>query len=242
MTTIRQIVTDAFREANLVEVGGSVDADVFDEGVRRLQNLYRSLFGFELGEELSTINYGENGLTNTYAKELDASSEIDSTFVPSNVRMIFNIAAAETLYLDPSPRDGARFAVIDNGNNLATYNITLNGNGRQIELANSVTLATNSLNREWFYRADLGNWARVTDLDADAQSPLPSEFDDFLSTLLAFRLNPRYGAENSAEMIEVLKRMRKQFRARYRQTNEQPSEAGLLYLSSNRRGYYGQRR
>lgn len=239
MTTIRQIVTDALREANVVAVGGSPEADVLDEAVRRLQNLYRSLFGYELGEQMQPWTYGTNGLTNSYAKALDMSSDVDSVFVPSNIRLILNIDETSTLYLNPEPEDGARFAVIDNGANLATYNVTLNGNGRKIELTNTVTLNTNSLNREWFYRADLGNWARVTDLDADAESPLPAEFDDFLITLLAFRLNPRYGAKNAVEMIEVLKRMRKQFRARYRQTNEQTSEDGLLHLSSNYRGYYG---
>lgn len=234
MTTIRQIVTDAFREAGIVAVGDTPEADSLDEGVNRLNTLYRSLFSNELGEPLTAINYGKAGLDNAYAKDEDVSSIIDATYVPSNTRLMLNLDEAKTLYLPPNPQDGARVAVIDNGGNLATYNITLNANGRQIELTDTVVLSTNSLNREWFYRADLGNWVRVLDLDVDAQSPLPVEFDDFLVTLLAFRLNPRYGAETSQEMVEVLKRLRRIFRARYRQTHEQESEAALYRLPSQR--------
>lgn len=234
MTTIRQIVTDAFREANIVGTGETPEADEFDEAVRRLQNLYKSLFGYELGEPLLNIGYGLEGVdTPSYADEY--SSEIDSLYIPINVRLVFNIDAAASLKLHPNPRDGARLGIIDNQGNFATNNVTLDGNGRQIELASTVTLNTDSLNREWFYRADLGNWARVTDLDADAESPLPSEFDDFLITLLAFRINPRYAAGTSPEMTEVLKRARSQFRARYRQRMEMESELGLTKLTLNKR-------
>lgn len=234
MTTIRQIVTDAFREGNIVAVGDTPGANEFDEAVRRLQNIYASLFAHELGEPLSTYNYDTEGVDSATADIDDISDDVDSNFVPMNTRLVLNIGSAKTLLLHPNPKDGARFAVIDNAGNLATYNVTVDGNGRQVELADTLTLNTNSLNREWFYRADLGNWARVTDLDADAQSPLPTEFDDLLITMLAIRIGPRYGAKTSEEMVEVLKRIRKQFRARYRQSIEMASESGLLLLPSNR--------
>lgn len=233
MTTIRQIIIDSFREAGIIATGDEPDADQLDESLRRLNTLYKSLFGAELGEPLNPVNYGTQGLTNSFALDEDRSSEIDSMYVPNNSRLIFNIGAATTLYLPPNPRDGARFGIIDNGGNLATYNVTVNANGRKIESGNTLTLNTNSLNREWFYRADLGNWARVIDLATGDDSPLPGEFDDFLVTLLAFRINPRYGAETNQNMIEILKRMRRLFRARYRQIEEQPSEAGLYRLTTN---------
>lgn len=233
MTAIRQLVTDAFRESGLIETGGVPDGDEFEEGLRKLQSMYSGLFGNELGDPLTTLNFGKNGLSNSYATALDYSPEIAGTYVPPNVRLIFNVIGPQTIYLHPSPRDGMRLSVIDNAGNLATNNVIINGNGRQIEGANSVTLNTNSIARDWFYREDLGAWTRVTDLAAEDESPLPLEFDDMLSTLLALRLNPRYGAQMDQSTIEILERGRRIFRARYKQISEQSSEDALIRLPSN---------
>lgn len=235
MTTIRTIIGDSLREAGIIEVGDEPEAPIFEEALRRINTLYKSLFGNELGDPYTTYNYGTSGLTNVFAQFEDQSSNIDSTYVPQNTRLVLNNDSAVTLYLAPNPRDGARLAIIDNAGNLATYNVTLSGNGRLIESTASVVLSTNSLKREWFYRADLGSWTRVSDLLADDESPLPGEFDDFLVTLMALRLNPRHGATTSDEMIEVLKRIRTIFRARYRQVTEEDSELGLQRMPSNRR-------
>lgn len=234
MGTISQIITDAYREAGIIATAENLDGDRFGEGLRRLNVLFDSLFDNELGEPLTTVNYGQNSLTNNFAKMEDLSSTIDDLYVPSNHRLVFNIGAAATLYLDPNPRDGARFAVVDNGGNLATYNVTVNGNGRKIESASSVVLNTNNLTREWFYRGDTGNWVKVADFVNGDSSPFPDEFDDFLVMLLAVRINPRHGAETSAEMIEALKRSRRAFRNRYRQGREVDSELGLTRLPSSR--------
>lgn len=239
MTTLRQIIIDGLRESGIIGVGTTPDADEHDEGLRRLNNIIKSLFGTELGEPYADVNYGVNGLVNSYSKGLDRASDIDSAYIPKNVRLIFNNGAAKTLYLHPAPQDGSRLAIRDNGSNLATFNVTLNANGRQIESANSVVLSTSDLTREWFYRADLGDWVRVTDLTANDQSPLPEEFDDLLMTLLALRLNGRYGADTGTDMMEILKRIRGIFRARYRQTSEQPSEPGLYRLTGTCWAYFG---
>lgn len=234
MSTIRQLIIDSYREAGIVATGEEPDADQLDEALRRLNVLYKSIFGNELGENLVVVNYGRDGLVNAFAIAEDVSSEIDSTFVPVNTRLILNIAEAGTLYLDPNPRDGARMGVIDNGNNLATYNVVIDGNGRKIEMVDTVTLNTNGVNREWFYRADLGSWTRKTDLLVGDPSPLPDEFDDLLISMLAVRINPRHGAETSNEMIETLKRARRMFRARYAQVTQQDSEMGLYRLPSTK--------
>lgn len=232
-STISQLVSKGLREAGIIGVGDTPEAAEYEETADRLRRIISSFFGNELGENLQTVNYGRAGLVNPYAQELDTSSEIGSIYVPSNVRLVFNINVATTLYLNPNPDDGARFGLIDNAGNFATYNVTVNGNGRQIEMLNSVLLNANDQNREWFYRADLGNWVRVTDLGDSDESPLPQEFDDYLITLLAFRVNPRYGATTSQEMITVMTDMKKRFRARYKQRVEQPSEDGITLLPSN---------
>lgn len=234
MTLISQILTDAYRDSGIIAIDDTLDSDKQTEGLRVLNRLYKSLFSHELGEPLTDINYGKIDLNNAYAKALDYSGEIDSAYVPANYRVILNIDAAKTLYLPPDPQDGARFAVKDNAGNLATYNVTVNANGRQIEDADTVVLSTNSLSRQWFYRADTGNWVRVADLAVVDQSPLPEEFDELLILILALRVNPRHGAEMSSGSIEALKRIRKQFRARYKQNTEQDSELGLYRLPSNK--------
>lgn len=239
-STNRQLISKALREAGIIEVGGTPDTANVTEALDLLQGLYSSFFGNELGENYTDINYGQSGLTNNYAKEIDKSSIIDSGYVPANVRVILNVPAAGTLYLDPSPMDGARLGVIDNAGNLATRNVTLNANGRKIESAATVVLSTNSLVRDWFYRADLGSWTKISDLLVDDPSPLPREFDDLFSTALAYRLNPRYGATTAPETSDVLKRAKKQFRNRYRQVSEKQVEEGLIRVPSNYYWKYAQ--
>lgn len=232
MATIRQIINDSYREGGLVQIGLTPDSDEFDEGLRKLQTLITSLYGNEMGSPLTSVSYGDAGLSNSFAIEQDVSDEIDSYYVPSNTRLLVNIGSASTVYLDPNPDDGARVAVIDSAENFATNNFTVNANGRRIDGATSVTLSTNGDSKQWFYRADLGEWTQVSSLTANSQSPFPSEFDDFLITLLAMRLNPRFQAQTAPETLEELRRMRRQFRARYTQDSEERVEDGLLRMPS----------
>ena len=234
MSTNRSIINKAFREAGITEVGEAPETEEFDEALIALQDLYVTFFGNELGEQLTPVNYGTNGITNSYALDADQSDLVDDYYIPENSRLILNIDEAKTLYLHPKPQPGARFGIIDNKENLATYNVVISGNGRKIEDAATLTLNTNGLAREWFYRDDLADWTRITDLLADSESPFPREFDIFLQTALAVRLNPRYGAETDQNIIDILGRARKQFRARYRQNVEKSVEDGLLRLPSRR--------
>lgn len=222
MTTLRQIIIDAMRESGTIAVGMTPDGEEHVEALRRLQTIISNLFGHELGEPLQSVNHED-------IRDYDE--------VPVNLRLVFNNEGGQTILLKKNPRDGARLGVIDNAGNFATYNTVVKGNGRKIELADLITLNTNLVNREWFYRADLGNWARVTDLTASSENPFPKEFDDFLVTLLALRLNPRYGIETKQETVDVVRRMRSQFRARYRQVREEPVDEALTRLTSNRRYY-----
>lgn len=222
MTTIRQLITDAFRESGVIGVGVDPDAEEHVEGLRHVNRLFRSLLGNELGEPLQAAHYDDVILL---------------TYVPSNVRVVVDLAAPGELNLNENPRDGARFSVSDIGGNLATNNLTVYGNGRLIEENDSLVLNTNNLNREWFYRADTSNWVRVTDLAADDLSPFPEEFDDLITTMLAIRLNPRYGGAIDEGLVAAMKRSLRQFRARYRQSNQETVDDGIVRLSSSK-GYW----
>lgn len=225
MTVLNTIIADAYRESGILALNDTPDADEMAEGLRRLQVLVKSFLGSELGENLNEMNYG-GGFSTTHGQYAD-TQEVRQWYVPKNTRVFLNVSAADTIYLDPNPRDGSRVAVIDQGGNLASNNVTLNANGRKIETTNTVVLSTSSVVREWFYRSDLGGWQRVTDLVAVDESPFPLEFDDFLVTMLAMRINPRFGAEMSPSSVAMLDRSRAQFRARYRQKTEVSVELGL---------------
>jgi hypothetical protein len=156
-------------------------------------------------------------------------------YVPSNSRLQCNLTEATSLNLDPNPRDGARLAVVDNPHNFATYNLTLKPNGRHIEGSSSnLALSTNGLTREWFYRADTGNWVKLTALVAADNSPFPDQFDDLLVIGLYMRLSPRHGPPVSGESVAVYKDLLGKFRSKYAQSSEVRSESGLIRLTSNR--------
>jgi hypothetical protein len=233
MTTIRQIITDAYREGGLIGSGETLNTDQLDEGLRKLQTLVRSFFGNEIGVKLASVSYGINGLSNTYAKYQDVASSIDSSFVPMNVRLVCNLSANKEVFLHPNPVDGAMLAVVDNSSNFATNTLTLNGNGRKIEAAASVVLNANGVVKDWFYRADLGQWVEIEDFTVNSESPLPFKFDELLTTLLSLRLAPRFAASFAAETASTMQRMVKLFKAHYSQIVEMPVETALYRLTSD---------
>lgn len=238
MTTIaRSIIADALRESGILALGETVSAESEAEALTRLNVIIRSLLGNEAGEELLPVSFGTYNLSNSFGKAKDQSSIILSTYLPSNTRLYVNKNTVQTIFLDPNPADGSRVSIIDSAGNFATYNLIVDGNGRSIEGASTSTLATNGQTKEWFYRADTGNWVLISDLTEESVLPFPSEFDDLIVTMLAMRLNPRYGQTIPPESLEALRRSRGQFRSRYRQNHPISSELALLRLNSDRNKY-----
>lgn len=223
MALASEIISRAYRESNLISISRSPTTAEAAEGLSLLNSLVLSTIGNEAGQELADINVGGS---------YDQSGAVTSS-IPDNVRLVLNQTAARTLYLDPYPYDGQRVAVADAGANLNTYNLILNGNGRRIETAATVTLNTASLSRQWMYRADTGNWVRITDMVAGDTLPFPTEFDDYFITSLALRLNPRNSAAIPEETMAALDRSRAQLQARYRK--RRPSgDPGILGLMGQR--------
>jgi hypothetical protein len=205
MTLASAIITDAFRESNLIPVGQSPTANQQAEALTRLNVLLASTVGNEAGDGLNDLRVGG---------AYDESS-LCSQWVPDNARLILNLTIATTFNLDPYPYDGQRLAFVDVAGNLGTYNLTLSGNGRRIEGLTSVVLNTNSDARQYIFRADTGNWVKLTTLVLADALPFPTEFDDYFVTMLAMRINPRYSQAMTTESGEALKRARSQLRARY---------------------------
>lgn len=226
MGTASEIIVAAYRESNLRGVGQSLTTAQEAEGLTLLNNLLPATIGQEIGQEFKDLNIG--GEYEDYFWE----------YVPENVRLVLNVGSPRTLRLHPRPYDGQRLAVADAGETLATSNLTLDGNGRLIEGASSVVLSTSGMVREWIYRADLGQWLRVTDLDLADSMPFPREFDDYWSILLAMRLNPRHGRELAASSAGWLQSMRNRLKARYRRPRDQQDWGSLGLLGQHRNDGY----
>jgi hypothetical protein len=217
MTLVSSIILQAYRESNLVSAAvAALDTTRETEALNRLNAIVASVLGWEAGENLKQWPVGTAGY-------FDPSPSIRSDvwkYPPINANLVLNVSQAETIYLPERPSDGARIAVQDLQGNLATYNVTLHGNGRLIEAASTLALSTNSLNRTWFYRADLGDWRRVSTLATSDELPFPVEFDDMFIILLAIRLNPRYGRKLDEQTAIMLRRAQKMFTARYAQVED----------------------
>lgn len=231
MTLTPDIITDAYRESNLLAIGATPSTDQVAEGLRRLNVIVSGVYGFEVGEPLQDWPIGVEGLVDEITWQQSMWQ-----YPPSNVRFIAANVGAETVYLNPNPADGALVGIIDPMNRLAANPITITGNGRAIEAngTGSVTLNTDGLIRIWIYRAELGQWLRLSDLEGavDEEFPFPREFDDFFVTRLAMRLNPRYGRQmadaSAAELIDVKGKLE----ARYRQPTTVWGDPGASILTS----------
>lgn len=232
MTLLSEIIQQAYRDANIIPVGASPTTAESTEALKRLQVIIGSVLGNEAGEGLSPFPIGSNGVTTSWVPSVPS-------YIPLNTRLNCNLSAAQTLYLHPDPQDGSRLAVVDAKGNFATYNLTLNGNGRKVDGAATDVLSTNSQSIQYFYRADIGDWKVITisSMVAGDTFPFPEEFDDMFIVLLAMRLNPRNSQPISQESMLMMERSRDQFRARYAQTIATPADPGVRRLSLGGGGY-----
>lgn len=214
MTLVSNIIKRAYRKTNLIPAVASPNANQTTEALEMLNPLISSIVGNEVGSELTDFNYDPSG-------DYDQSYLLNGDqWVPDNSRLVLNLTGATTVLADPYPYEGQRLAVVDVAGNLATNNLIIDGNGRLIEGAATVTLSTNSESRQWLYRADTGNWVKIEELEAADTMPFPVEFDPYFVLMLAVQLNPMYGQTLSPHDTDMLRRMRSQLRARYANRND----------------------
>ena len=219
MSLVSDIITAAFRETNLIPVGTVPTTNQITEALGLLNTIVLSSVGNEIGDELRDLNIG--GIYD--------ESDYTLSYVPFNARLVLSLTAARTLYLNPEPYPGQRLAVSDAAGNLATYNLVIDGNGRKIEGTATITLNTNSDSRQWIYRADISTWTKITSLISSDPMPFPVDFDDYFTTALAIRLNPRFSQQMTQETVEAFKRAKKNIVARFRSRAETyPEYIGIL--------------
>lgn len=233
MATALAIITDAYRESNIIPVGQVPSTNHQNEAFTRLKALIASIYGNDLGAPLVDWPVG----VEDYQESMAGWGSANWSYPQPNVRLVCNLGSAETVYMPFSPDNGARIAVLDRKGNFATYNLTLHGNGRTINGADSVTLNTNDYNEGFIYRADRGEWVLLTALaNVNANMPFADAYDDYFVTLLAARLNPRYGRALSQETTAWLAEMRNKMQAEHRQTRKVTADPGVLTQNHARPG------
>jgi len=228
MTTVTQLITDAFRQSNLLAITASPTPAQQQEALRYLNRILKSVFGNEAGDPFSTFPIGKKNITRPSGYPWWNTVPDNDWFVPKNTRVMLNLDQSVNLYLHPAPDDGSRFAAIDVSGTLATNPVTVYGNGNMIENNETVVLNTDGFDAEWFYREDLANWVKYAPIVEVDNFPFPEEFDDFFITLLAMRLNPSYGSSLDPQSEKIFERSRAQLRARYNQVIPTRSELGLI--------------
>lgn len=217
MTLVSNLIGYAYREVNLTGIGQPPTTDQMGEGLRLFNELMKFLVGGVAGEYFEDWMLGPFGRDPDYPAENCYYPDDVITRPPINARLIATQDVAKTVWLPLKPSDGSRMAISDPHSRLATYPITLNGNGRVIEGADSLVLNTDGLDRAWFYRADMADWVRVTNLVETDQGPFPEDFDVMIYVMLAMRLVPPSGRKFSEMSMLIYTEQRRQFLARYKQ-------------------------
>lgn len=216
MTLISSIISDAFREGNILPLGKAPTTNQSAEALRLLNALFSSIYGDDAGEALHDWPLGNFGRESPSYDLGWTDEQIDHPTL--NRRLIAVNEEARTVYLSLYPQDGARMGMADPFGRLSSVPVTLDANGRTIEGAATITLNTDGAYTEWFYRADLGDWVKLTSKIETDEMPFPSDFDNFFITLLGMRLNPRYGREMDPQSQMIYQAERRRFVSRYLQS------------------------
>lgn len=242
MTKISQLIVDAYQVNNLIGLTETPSSAEQAKAFRIFERIWRGALNQEIGEKLNTSNIGSLGVVKpTFSYLNNATSEVVSPyFLPVNRRFTLNLDAPVVSYLPIDPEDGARFAVVDVSGNLATNTFTIKGNGRTIETLPQLVLNTDKYSGEWFYRADLGNWMRITDLTVNDDFPLPKEYEEYFVMMINIRLLVGENVNPAVEIAPIMADLRKRIKSHYRQTVTVGPEQALIRTTNNRyyRGVY----
>lgn len=239
-TLTYEIILDGYRESNLIALNATPTGAQEAEALRALRRLIASLYGHEEGEELISIPVGDADLVRPYGyTEFTDLEDWTDGLIPPNSRLVCNLAAPLTLYLNPDPTDGERFAVIDSAGTFGTTNLTIKGNGRRIDGGREKVLGLVNINIEFMYREDLGEWVKISPVDTQDLWPFPTAYDDLFITGLAMRLNPRYEQDADPQTVAAYRRSIGAFKAKYRQSKDADLELALTNIGATKKYYSG---
>lgn len=235
MATVGELVRRAYRQENLIALRQNPSAGQMEEGIERFNSIWRLLIGNKFGEKLLLWPVPPNPSVNE-AREwplLPRNEKLPNDVYPypqQNSMLVTNLGGPQTVYLKQNPNDGARMGLHNIGASYATNPLTINANGMLIEGQSQLVLNTATTTPLlWFFRADLGDWKRVTTLVEASESPLPEEFDAFFRCALAIDLCPSYGKDPQAITVATYKDGLALGIGRYAQDMPAATEPGNLY-------------
>lgn len=247
MTLAVDIIKAAYREGNLVALGVTPSTAQMQEALNRLNRLTKGILGFKMGENITDWPVPVPQRTAPVAANFPqfpgpggwAGGSAIYPYPPNNKRIVWG-GVTITVYMPEKPNPGSQIGLLqgsgagDSGTTGAV--LTLNGNGRTIQGADTQTFTFNSAIGNtpfkpvtWFYRDDLGDWVLITNMTlgdgtgatAGTDSlPYPDEFDDFFICALSKRLAPAYNKIVARETIQTALDAEANFLARYRQPTD----------------------
>ena len=238
-TLVSDLITDAFRENNLIPIGSVPTVDEQTEGLNLLNRFVDGLFGYELGENLFQWQLPGTQRTAPVAANFPqlpypqfpqgpplvttgAPGPNVSPYPPQNCRIVYGGQIPMTVWLPETPNDGARMALVSTAEALAAAVLTVDSNGRGF-LQNGASVAVSTLSFtppitpiRWFYRADEAQWVQMGNMSLTGNSIFPEAFDNLLITATAYRLSARTGVTvapaTSGEMAQQIKRLKSRFK------------------------------
>lgn len=227
MTTLSQISGRAYRESQILSIGTDPSDDQTDEAV----TILTGIISRHVQPPTMTVWLGDTTDIKVQRGGIlpDFTSYVDKIALPQGVYLNAVVTESYTVLLPPSPGDGARITVRDISGNLATYPLTLDGNGNLVNGSPTDDINTNSQTKSYMFRRDLSDWTVVSDLTSASAMPFPAEFDDMFVIELAMRLNPRYGSEISQVSASMYQDMRSRFKSRYQIVNSSAAPDDLFY-------------
>lgn len=238
MTIASKLIQAGYREGNLIPAGKQPTVDEQAEALDRLNAYIAGVYGYEMGEPLldwnapapqRTAPVAANYPQLPYPQGLDASllttpfaydpDQDVYLYPPKNSRVVFGSQTLK-LFFPEAPDDGSRMGIVQGSGagdgGMAGTTITLDGNGRTIGGADTLVLTAPVTPAEWLYRADLGDWVLVADMELTDECPFPKKFDDLWICMLAIRLASRYskttGPGTEATAIAMMKKLKAQYR------------------------------
>lgn len=230
-----ECIFQAMRESNLISINATPTDNQNSEGLDRLNAVLASVPGYEVGEKLAQWLIGLMGIDGPlYIQNILGWQAPLWKYPLVNSRLVLNQAIAETIYFPLAISDGARMASIRVNGDCVTFPVTLSGNGYTIEGQDHIVLNLNdeTVNREWMFRADLGDWVKLSPIDLSDPLPFPAFADDYFVIRLAMRLNPRYGRTLDPQSANALARGENQLQAFYSQRITTPADPATLALST----------